>query len=151
MNLGTAGSAFCEPEIADHIADRGDWDVATLALSVNMVAGFSVEEFRERTAYMVNTIAERNPDKPVACLTLFPYFPDLCVDTDGHENFEAFRDVLREVVAESDQENVHLIEGPELLPTPGGLTVDLVHPSDDAMIDMGVNLADALAELLDDR
>lgn len=151
VNLGTSGSAFCEPEIADHMADRNDWDVATLALSVNMVAGFSVEEFRERTAYMVNTIAERNPGKPVACITLFPYFPDLCIDADGHENFETFRDVLREVVAESPHANVHLVEGPELLHSPSGLTVDLVHPSDDAMIDVGDGLAGVLAGLLDDR
>src|SRR5690606_38413608 len=34
-NLGTGGSAFCENAMADHIADRNDWNLAVLCLSVN--------------------------------------------------------------------------------------------------------------------
>jgi len=150
LNLGTAGSAFCEPEIADHMAARDDWDAATLALSVNMVAGFDVPDFRERVHYVVDTVAGENPEKPVAAVTLFPYFPDLCDgDHEDHANYEAYREALRAAVADAGHDNLHLIEGPDLMPAGRGLTTDLVHPGDDAMIDVGVALADRLVPLLE--
>lgn len=149
INVGSAGSAFCERAIADYVAGRDDWDVATLAISVNMVAGFEPAEFQRRAEYMVETIAGAHPDCPVACITLFPYFPDLCTDPSGHENYEAFREVLRAVVDETSLENVHLIEGPELLDNVGGLSVDLVHPGDRGMVTIGRNLAPRLESLLD--
>jgi hypothetical protein len=149
LNLGTAGSAFCEPEIADHIAARDDWDAATLALSVNMVAGFSVPEFRERVSYVVETVAAENPEKPVVAITLFPYFAELCAGDQGdHENFEAYREALREAVAAADRGNLHLVEGGDLLPRGRGLTADVLHPGDDAMIDIGVALAEELGGLV---
>lgn len=60
INLGSAGTAFCERAMTDHIASRGDWDIATLALSVNMYNNtmFSFETFKERASYMVNTVAK---------------------------------------------------------------------------------------------
>ncbi|MCZ6635639.1 MAG: hypothetical protein O7G87_19760, partial [bacterium] len=78
INLGVGGSAYCEPELADYIAAREDWDVATLALSVNMVgAGFSVEEFSERVTYMVHTVAGANTERPVFCITIYPHFREM--------------------------------------------------------------------------
>lgn len=150
INMGSAGSAFCERAIADHLAQRDDWDVATLAISVNMVAGFEPAEFERRAEYMVDTIAGKNPDCPVVCITLFPYFPDLCTDPDGHENFERFREGLRSVVAETSHDNVHLLEGRELLDDTGGLTVDLVHPGDRGMTTIAYNLAEHLESVLED-
>jgi len=147
LNLGTAGSAFCEPEIADHVAARDDWDAVVLALSVNMVAGFSVAEFRERAGYMVDTVAGENPGKPVVAVTLFPYFPDLRTDPGDHGDYTVFREALRDAVADCPHDNATLVEGPDLLPHGRGLTTDLVHPGDDAMIDVGVSLADELAGL----
>ena len=49
-------SSFKEHELADYIASRSDWHIATLALSVNM-QGFELETFRERVSYMVNKVA----------------------------------------------------------------------------------------------
>ncbi|WP_330166487.1 SGNH/GDSL hydrolase family protein [Halobacterium sp. KA-4] len=45
LNLGCSGSAYCEAAMTEHIAARDDWDVATLAISVNMASsgGFSPE------------------------------------------------------------------------------------------------------------
>ncbi|MFW6367363.1 MAG: SGNH/GDSL hydrolase family protein, partial [bacterium] len=75
LNLGVAGACHCEPEFADHIAERSDWDVATLSLSVNM-QGFALDEFRSRVEYMVNTVAGADTSRPVGCITLFPYYRD---------------------------------------------------------------------------
>ncbi len=149
INLGVGGSAYCEPELADYIASRDDWHIATLALSVNMIGGgFSVEEFSERTSYVVNTVAGAHPDRPVACITLYPHFGDWSADEELKAKSVAFRQALREVVASSGRPNVHLIEGSDILADIGGLTVDLIHPGDHGMIQMGENLAWRLRGML---
>ena len=46
VNLGTSGSAFCEPEIAEYIASQ-EWSLCVLELSVNMLGrGFHSEAIR---------------------------------------------------------------------------------------------------------
>jgi len=149
LNLGSCGTAYADAAMAEHVAGRDDWDVATLALSVNMVGTFSVAEFRERAEYMVNTVAAENPEKPVAAVTIYTNARDVCEGVDEDGECAAFREALREVVAESPHDNLHLIEGREVLDTLVGLTPDLVHPGDDAMIRMGENLADELDALLE--
>ena len=87
----------------------------------------------------------------VACITLYPYFRDFGV-SDPDETYggtpEEYRQALRDVVADCPLPNVHLIEGTEMLTNIGGLTGDLIHPSDNAMIEMGRNLSARLQPLL---
>ena len=46
INLGASGVAYCEKALADYIAERKDWDFATLCISANMLnQEVSVEEF----------------------------------------------------------------------------------------------------------
>lgn len=154
VNLGTGGSAFCEPEIADHVAARDDWDLAVLSVSVNMIAvGFTAEEFRERASYLLETVADENPGKPVVAVTLFPQLSDLCPDRERGDEWKAtpeeYRTVLADVVAEADRDDLHLLEGPALLTEPSGLSTDLLHPADPGMITIGENLADELGTVLD--
>lgn len=132
LNLACSGSAYCESAMADYIADRDDWDVATLALSVNMAnAGFSPDEFRERVDYFVNTVAAAHPEKEIVCVTLFPYYADV-TETGDADRAEEFRGILRSVVENSRHENLSLVAGIELLP-PSELTWDMLHPGDDGM------------------
>ncbi|MCU4975479.1 GDSL-type esterase/lipase family protein [Halobacteria archaeon AArc-m2/3/4] len=153
VNLGTSGSAYCEPDLAEYVAARDDWDLATLSISVNMLgSGFPAAEFRERAAYMIDTIANAHPDAPVACITLFPVFPDLRREKSVPESWkstsEEYRATLRSVVAETSAPNVFLIEGPELLADSTGLAPDLVHPTDVGMVEIGERLARRLTPLL---
>lgn len=153
INLGLGGSAHCEPELADYIAARDDWDIASLALSVNM-QGFSLDEFYKRVSYMVNTVAGNNPDKPVACVTLYPYFRDFGISDAGAQyggTPEEYRQALRDAVTVCPHSNAHLIEGTEILTDISGLTHDLVHPGDNGMIQMGRNLAGKLEALIEGR
>ncbi|WP_137289837.1 SGNH/GDSL hydrolase family protein [Natronorubrum halophilum] len=150
INLGSCGTAYCDGAMADHIAERDDWDVATLSVSVNMVGTFSPSTFRERAARLIDRVAGANPEKPVVPITIFTNARDVRRSADPEGMCERFRQELREVVAETPHENVHLLEGPELLPTIDGLTTDLVHPSDNAMIAMGETLAAELESLLED-
>lgn len=145
VNLGCSGSAHADPAMADYIASRNDWDVATLALSVNMAnADFSRATFRERVEYFVHTVAEAHPEKPVLCVTLFPYFADVTESGDA-DRAEAFRSALRSVVEESPYENLWLVAGPELLDA-SELTWDVLHPADEGMRSIGEGLADRLEE-----
>lgn len=152
INLGVGGSAYCEHELADYIASRDDWHIASLALSVNMVgAGFSLDEFHERVSYMVNTVAGANTDHPVAVITLYPHARDLgeqFLPGDAKGASEEYRQKLRDAVADCPHPNVLLIEGPEILTDITGLTPDLVHPADNGMIQMGENLACRLTTML---
>ena len=149
VNLGSCGTAYCDPAVADYVADRDDWDVATLALSVNMVETFSPDAFRDRAAAMIDAVAGENPSKPVACVTLFPHYRDLCGDSSAKETSERFRIELRDAVAASPHGNVRLIEGPDLLADASGLTTDLIHPSDAGMDEIARNLARRLEPLFD--
>ena len=149
INLGVGGSAHCEPELADYIAGRKDWQIATLALSVNMHE-FPMDTFYERVSTMVNTVAGADPGRVVACITLYPYFRDLGIEEESQTGgrSEAYRQALRDAVAACPSSNVHLLEGPEILTDLTGLTADLIHPSDFGMTEMGRNLAPLLKPLL---
>jgi lysophospholipase L1-like esterase len=146
INLGLGGSCHCEYEMADYIASRKDWDVATLALSVNMTGGnFTLEEFSDRVSYMVDHVAGSNPERQVFAITLYPHFSDFGIYPEGKEKLhgmpEDFRQILRDAVNNAGHRNLHLIEGPDILTDIGGLTPDLIHPADNGMIQMGENLA----------
>ena len=63
IDLGVGGACHCEKAFADHLAGRTDWDIASLALSVNM-QGFPLDEFRRRIEYLVNTVAGADTSRP---------------------------------------------------------------------------------------
>lgn len=145
INLGTSCSAYCEPELADYIAKRSDWDFATLALSVNMIDCFSPRKFSERINYMIDRIAKSNSNRPVVCITIKPYYGDYVKSIKP----DLYRNLLRNAVESSPHKNVYLIEGPELMPdVAGGLCSDMIHMGDHGMIQIGNNLAEKLKPIL---
>jgi lysophospholipase L1-like esterase len=147
-NLGVGGACQCESELADHIAERDDWDFATLCLSVNMIGGqFSVDEFRKRVDYLVGRVARANPKRVVVPFTILPHFRDLGLG-DERKKVADFRQALRDVVAGHALPNVSLLEGPDLLTDIGGLAVDMIHPGDHGMIEIGERLAARLRPLI---
>ena len=152
VNLGSAGSAYCEKELADYVAGRKDWTFATLEISLNMIgAEFSPEQYRARADYMVNTIAASDTIRPVFCITPQPYFGDLCADVEGSHGsgvIAAYREELRRVVEKSPHKNVHLIEGSHLVTSVEGYTMDLTHPGDFGHAEIGENLARRIAEVV---
>ncbi len=150
INLGLGGSCHCEPVLADYIAGRDDWHFASLALSVNMM-GFELDEFYRRVEYMVRTVGGANPKRPVACITLFPFRRDFLKPDPNirHGGIpEQYRQALRDAVSSCNLPNLHLIEGTDLLTNIGGLSIDLLHPSDNAMIEIGNKLAARLKPFL---
>lgn len=151
LNFGVGGACRCEATFADYLASLEGWDFATLCLSVNMLgAGFTAEEFGHRTRYLIERLATAEPKRPIFPFTILPFFGDFGVLQPAAKSTAAeFRKTLREEVADLDLDNVHLLEGPDLLPDLGGLTSDMIHPSDLGMIQIGENLAARVRAVLD--
>lgn len=145
INLGFGGAAQMDRAIADHIAKRQDWDLATFEMGIN-VRTWPLEQFRAAVENFIATVVAAQPDKPVFCIDLFTYFED-------YEETPAFaigfRDAVKEIAGGYDSGNVHYIDGRELLVDPAGLRTDMVHPSDTGMQEMGQNLADFIGRALD--
>lgn len=147
VNLGVGGACLCEPAFGEHIGARSDWDVATLALSVNMVGrGFAIEEFTRRTTYLVQQVVAGSPARPVFCITIYPYYGDWSSDLAGATAPpEEFRLALERVVwrlrTDAPGARIELVPGPSLLTDVGGLCVDMIHPGDHGMLEMGERLA----------
>ncbi|MEX0324934.1 MAG: SGNH/GDSL hydrolase family protein [Puniceicoccaceae bacterium] len=154
LNMGMAGNCRIEKEAADYFAARDDWDLLTAELGVNVLQAYTVEEFFERSHYFITTIAEAHPEKPLCIVTIFPnhYTPEKYTSPEQigkHcSNELAFNKCLRGIVRDGAFSNVTLVEGADILTSPEFLTVDLVHPSDYGMIEMGKNLARYLCPLL---
>ncbi len=140
INLGFGGSAQMDRPIADHIAARGDWDMATFEMGIN-VRTWPLEQFRTAVEYFVGTVVAAHPAKPVFCIDLFTYFDDF---EDPRTTAVGFREAVREIAAATGSGNVHYIDGRGLLVDPAGLRTDMVHPSDAGMQEMGRNLADII-------
>jgi lysophospholipase L1-like esterase len=135
VNLGSSGTAFCEKEMADYIAAQ-PWDLCTLEISVNMVGGFTVEEFRKRASYMVDTLAKSHPTAPIFCISIFPWGAgNLWKGVKSAEKTKVFRAALKEICESGGHNNVYYVHGPELLSFTG-LWHDLLHPSTQGMIEV---------------
>lgn len=150
LNKGIGGACLCEPEMADYLAQE-EWDFATLELGVNMRELFTDAEFEQRARYMISEMINKNPDKPIVLITIYPNSADYSLDKSSRA-FQAnasYREILEKIWSEFGNKNLHLIDGRDILEDFSGLTCDLIHPSDYGHIAMGENLAKKLREILD--
>lgn len=148
-NFGSSGCCLCEKPLADFLAEQS-CDLVTLEISVNMVGSHTADEFRERAGYLVKRLADADPNRPVVCMTIFPYFADIddrFCSPDEKSTPEEFRQVLREIVKSLARPNVTLVEGADLIPDIGVLTFDLIHPGARGMVQIGEELARRIREI----
>jgi lysophospholipase L1-like esterase len=151
FNQGLSGACLCEPEMADYLAARSDWDLITLELGVNMRGTFTPEEFEQRSRYLIDRIASAHPDKPLLLITLFPNALSSRIagaPCDIQARQSAYDDILRQIAAENRSGNLHLIEGAHVLTDYSGMTKDLLHPGDYGHTEMAANLAHMIKEIL---
>lgn len=140
--LGFGAGAHCEPEMADYIAGRGDWDWAVFELGINMIGSFTTAAFRERVAYLIERVTQAHPQKWVFCIDLLPWYP--CKPyalTPTAERQAEYRDAVREVVSRLALPRLVHFDGRELLPDVSELSADLVHPSPAGMEQVAANLS----------
>ena len=136
INLGYAGSAKLEPEMADYIASRTDWDFATLEMGIN-VLDIDFEDYRKRIRYFISTVAKSHMDKKIFCIDLFYTHSDYV----QNGRAERFRQIMRETIKEFSFKNVVYINGLDVLDSVLGLTADLIHPNCVAIPKMAENLS----------
>ena len=139
-NFGMSGSCMCEKEMADYIAKFEGVDFITLELGVNMRGRYSVQEFENRAKYLIENVANKNKDKKVFVITIYPNIHTYYDEELISENELKFNKILREIVINYSFDNVYLIEGNEILTDFTKLTVDLIHPSDSGHTEMAYNL-----------
>ena len=145
INLGFGGGAHLEPEMADYIAGRTDWDLATLELGINLIGRVETDEFARRVDYFVSRIAQAHPEKWIFCIDTFT-----CgVEYGGLAKQAAFREIVRNKVRESNMSRLVHVSGPDMLTSVRGLRADLVHPSPYGMEEIAQNLSRVIKEKLD--
>ena len=142
INLGFGGGAHLEREIADYIAGRTDWDMATLELGINVIGSIDVAEFAHRVDYLVTTIASAHPDQWIFCMDLFLCRYDLARDP----KIKAFRKVVQDKVASLDMPKLEYVPGDAILTSVCGLAADLVHPSPYGFEEIARNLSKRIRE-----
>lgn len=117
LNLGFAGTAHLEKEMAEYIVSRKDWDFATVEMGINMLGSFSVEEFERRVDVFTDILAADS--RPVIATSIFGF------NGGDQEKAAAFRDVVRRYAGE----RLHFVDGLKLLNNPAFISQDMVHPS----------------------
>lgn len=148
INLGFGGGAHCEKQMADYIAVRKDWDLASLELGINMIQSFETKEFKNRVEYFIKRIAQSHPDKWIFCIDLFTFLADL----DVHPNKQnEFREIVKNTVENLNMPKLLYIDGREILRSTTGLTFDLVHPSPEGMEEIALNLSKYMSKYMKKR
>jgi len=139
INLGMAGGCHLEPEMADDIAERTDWDFALLELGINVVGFMEEDEFKRRVRYLLERIVGRHRDKWVFCTDIFTFHEDR--EGDNLDKIRRFREIVREKVAGLNAPRLVHVPGRELLPECTALSIDMLHPSTEGMAVIASNLA----------
>lgn len=122
-NLGFAGSAALEKEVADFIAGER-FDFATLEMGINIL-GMKPEEFERRVRYFVHRIATSHPQAKVLAIDVFGNR----MGRQGRAQAAAFRAIVKRVVGELALANVTYVNGLEILPDDIELCSGGVHPT----------------------
>lgn len=131
INLGFGGGCNCEPEMADYLAKRDDFDFAVLETGINML-GLDRALADERIAHLLRNVASAHPEKPVFCVGVFPCLNDFA--TGLHRRAGEFRELVKSVIAQIDSSHFHYLDGAQAMNPAFGLTTDLIHPSPSGMI-----------------
>ncbi len=144
INLGFAGSACLEKEMADYIAGRGDWDFATLEMGVNVI-GMPFDEFKNRVEYLIKTVSDTG--KKVFCIDLFYLYAE---PNSQKESFiKGYRSIVKETVEKHNCDNLIYLNGEKLLSIgSAGLSGDLTHPNIRGCECIAENLTDEIRKYL---
>lgn len=141
MNKGLSGSCFCEKEVADYLAGLSV-DVLSLEIGVNMVMFFEKVETRKRVEYLLDTL-KKSPARHIFVIDMFPNKGLIALDQDSvyYRHYRSFKEIVRQTSSAIKDQRFHLIQGEDVVKDLTYLSTDLLHPSDNGHIRMGINLA----------
>jgi len=147
INLGFAGSACLEKEMADYIASRNDWDFATIEMGVNVI-GIPLDEYEQKVRYMISTVAGQNPDKKVFCIDIYYLFAE--AGSDKEKWVKEARSIVKRVAEELNLPNTVCVNGEEMLSIgSAGISGDFTHPNIRGCECIAHNLTDVMTKYLD--
>ncbi len=147
INLGFAGSARLEGEVADYIANECEFDFATLEMGIN-VLNMDPDEFRERVEYFIRAIAKAHPDKKIFCIDIFYMEDDVLYPDDENSRPNIKRKIVKETVEALALPNTVYIPGLEILNGAKWLSEDLVHPNARGVEELARNLTAKIKEYI---
>ncbi len=158
LNYGFGGTAWADNVVAQTIAARADWDVLTIMLGTNSLAGAdsagkpeTAARYQEKYDAYLATIRAAAPEKPILCVTPILNRLDFGSGNRNGEMPDAYRAAIRRVVRrrQAADKNLHLIDGLTLVGDPLYLLVtDMVHPNDLGMHRIARGVAAALKPIL---
>ena len=158
LNYGFGGTAWADRIVAETIAARDDWDILTIMLGANSLAGADSSGAPETAAQYENkydaylaTIRAAAPKQPILCITPILNRLDLGHGNPNGEMPQAYRDAISRVVRrrQSADKNLHLLDGLSLVDDPLHLLVtDNVHPNELGMHRIAKGIAAALKPVL---
>jgi len=159
LNYGFGGTAWADNVVAQTIAARDDWDVLTIMLGANSLAGAdsagkpeTAAQYAAKYDAYLATIRAAAPAKPILCIT--PILNRLDLKRGGNQNAErpdAYRDGITRVVKQRQcsDVNLYLLDGLSMVNDPLFLLVtDTVHPNDAGMHRIAEGVAAALKPIL---
>lgn len=139
LNLGFAGTAYLEREMAEYIVSRKDWDFATFEMGINMLEGFTEEQFETRVREFTDVLAS---EKRMVCLTsIYGYTGE------NQEKAQRFREIVRHYA----QGRFPFLDGLELLDHPAFVSQDQVHPTLEGIEQIASGWSEFLLPLLSNR
>lgn len=149
INIGFGGGAHLEPQMADYLASRDDWDFASLEFGINLMGEMVTEqEFARRVDYFINTLLSAHPEKPLFILDMFPYFADYEGDLALERRAIHFRAIVHEAIARYAGYRIIGVDALTMLTPATGLQADVLHPSPQGMEEIGTKLAAIMRPVL---
>ncbi len=158
LNYGFGGTAWADNIVAQTIAARQDWDILTIMLGANSLAGAdsagkleTAAQYEIKYDAYLETIRAAAPSKPILCITPILNRLDLTGGNQNGEMPQAYREAITRVVRERQRTdpNLHFLDGLSMVDDPLYLLVtDTVHPNDLGMHRIAEGVAAALKPLL---
>ena len=158
LNYGFGGTAWADNIVAQTIAARQDWDILTIMLGANSLAGAdsagkpeTAAQYAEKYDAYLATIRGAAPTKPILCITPILNRLDLTGGNQTGEMPQAYREAITRVVRgrQKTDRNLHFLDGLSMVDDPLCLLVtDTVHPNDLGMHRIAEGVAAALKPLL---
>lgn len=120
LNLGFAGWALMEEEMAHYLVSRKDWDFASVEMGINALGKrryLPLAEFEKRVDRFTQILAE--DPRPVFATSMFCF--------NGGE--QALAQEMREIVREYAEKRLIFTDGLKILNDPTLISADCTHPS----------------------
>lgn len=149
LNCGMGGSCLCEYHVADHLAERADWDFCTLRIGGNMIGVIDPAEYRRRVEHLLDTLTARHPDRPVLFIGMgvdrIPYHRECRI---WQEHTLAYHRIDQEIFrARSHLRRLFHCTQDELMPDHTMVRADHLHPDDLGYFTVATNLAARIRDL----